>query len=294
MDITVYCQDTEAPPAAVDGVLVRIYSGVTLITSGTTGEGVNDPGEVILTVPSAATYVARFSMSTPGYSIVSPAELVVAADGDTFDIDVELYEHDVALDANMCRVTGFVYDTFGQPIRNRPLVFQPIAPPQTIATRRAYDVARRVSTDANGEISVDLVRALHYDVSLEEFETPREVIVPDRSWVGVADLLLPVPMSVTFDPTSVAMADGDDEIVAVTVLTSDGVTRDLSELLDFELEFLASPTSGLEVSISGDSILLSASATGSYTVTPAVTDDTKDLIKPAAGGVSGSLSVVVT
>lgn len=291
MDILIYCHDTETPSQPVDGVLVRLYRGGIFITSGTTGSGVNGPGEVLLTVPAADSYVGRFSMSAPGYEIVSPQAVVVTEDGDAFSILVELFQHEVSADARYCCASGFVELPFHRPLRQGVLSFEPLDAPQTSGGAHIVDRTITAETNADGFLSVHLLRNRQYRVRIETDDTAHDVIVPDRSWTDIGELLYPVPVAVTFDPVSLALAVHGSGTVEPEVLTSDGTLRALSELVA-AITFVSDPA-GLLLYQQGDLLVVEAPTAGSYQVLPALPTEVVDQVDPAPAAPTGSLAVVV-
>jgi hypothetical protein len=289
MDITIYCQDADLDP--VDDVLVRLYTALgVLLTSGTTGEGANEDGEVILTVAAAGSYVARFSMADPGYAIVSPQSVVVVADGDDYTIDVVLFERPQATDPRLCRVSGFVQDLAGNDLRSALLQVEIASPPILLSGAVIYPSTFRRYTTETGYVVFDLVREQTYRIKAGD-TVYEDLLVPDSAAVDLADLLYPIPISVTFTPTSVTTDDETTETIAVSVVLSDGSTRGLADLGYVTLDFV-SDVDGLDIAQVGDNILVSGSA-GSYNVTAEITADILSRIVPAPDAVTGSITVDV-
>jgi hypothetical protein len=78
-------------------------------------------------------------------------------------------------------------------------------------------------TDVDGMIQVDLFRDGEYQASLEGFmDSPRHVIVPDRSAVNLIYLLFPVVHEINFNPDPVTVATGASVDVVLTILSTDG------------------------------------------------------------------------
>ena len=292
--ITIVCEDTQVIPEAVENVLVQVYdvTGATLITSGST----DVDGEVEFTVPDA-TYRVRFSMSTPGYAIDSPQEVIVSGDG-TYDIEVELFEYPVASDVLLCRCSGYFRDPTGRARSGLIIHIDPVVVPALVesgeVTVGISVIAREIITDEDGYAVVDLYRGGNYRFIAAGMENHfLHQVVPDRSSTNLIDVMFPVVQSIAFDPTSLALAPEESDTVEPTFTLRSGVEATLSELTDYGITvtYVSTPE-GLVVTENSDDLSIKAPATaGTYVLT--VEGSTGWAMFPAAT-ISGQLSVTVS
>lgn len=293
-DIVIACVDTQIVPQPVDGVLVRIFNqaGDTLITQGTTGAVVPGSGEVELVVPGGMTYRAKMSMSTPGYEITTPQFLEVPDDNPyAFDMTVELFQNPAATDPNLCRASGYIRRVNGWPAGGSVIIFAPIAEPVIVDEVLVLGEKVHAVADEDGYVVVDLYRQGKYRVFVEGLEDMfAEVEVPDRSWTVIGDLLIPIPASATFDPASLSLSPGDQELVDVTITLRSGLEKTIGEVYE-ELCIQPTEVDGLRLALSSDGLRVTAETVGSYDVELEVTDQGTVLPTPE---ISGTLPVTVT
>lgn len=282
--VTIVVKDTAANPQPVDGVLIQVYDDQdALQTSGTTGDGANDPGERDFTLNGDADGVTyRLRMSKTGASIVSPKDISVtdpANPTNIFDVTAELHTLPTASDPNMCRCSADFVDASGKAITDLRIAFHPrdeVAEPQIIG---AGDTAKgmvgrtvSVKTDSAGNIQVDLPRNGEFKAIVGGQENDiLDIVVPDASSVNLAHLLWPVVETIAYDPVSPVAVGIDAEVeVALTITWSSKVTK-FDGLAP--LEFTSSDKDIATVSLKGSDhtdakIKITGVAAGQATITP--------------------------
>ena len=215
----------------LDGVLVRVYSGSTLVTSGTTGDGANEDGERQFNL-SAGSYTMRLSMSGNGYSVASPQSFTVTGTpaDDVFDIEVEVTTRPVATDANYCRCSGFVVDPNGAVVANYNVALILQDEPVLLGNDLVSGRRVQVTTNSLGYAVVDLIRDAVYRVEMDGY-VGNEVYtrIPSLSSANLPDVLYQTVASVEFDPASLTVGVGETEDVEVTIRYRSGLALDLSE-----------------------------------------------------------------
>jgi hypothetical protein len=278
----------------LDGALLRVYSGSTLVTTGVTGEGANAAGSRVFTL-SDGTYSLRVAMPSPGYVVGSPRSLVVAGDG-TYDVFVEQPDLPVAANPAMCRCSGYALDGSAAPVRGVSFTLQLVEGPLILGDATLVLVPSIVVTDARGYLQVDLIRGALYRVEYGADSAFTGFFrVPDLSAAKFADVVHPVVAAVTFSPSSLALAVDEIGESAVTVWHRSGLSVALGSS-ELAVSFLSDPD-GLSVSTSADgaALCVSASAAGTYTVTAMrVAVDGEIPVLQQAGVVTGSLTVTVS
>ena len=279
----------------LDGALLRVYSGGTLVTTGVTGEGANDTGSRVFTLADG-TYSLRVSMPSPGYVVGSPRSLVVAGDG-TYDVYVEQPVLPVSANPAMCRCSGFVLDGSAVPVRGVSFTLQLVEGPTVLGDATLALVPTRAITDARGYLQVDLIRGALYRVEYGADTAFTGLFkVPDLSAAQFADVIHPVVTSVSFSPASLSLAVGEDGESAVTVWYRSGLSMGLDEFESAPVTF-ASDLDGLSVARSADgaSLTVSAAEAGTYVVTATrATVEGEIPVLLQAGAVTGSLTVTVS
>lgn len=249
MDTVIRVQDTSPIPAPIAGVLVRAFSGSTLVTQAVTSavgqaELALDPG----------TYVIRLSKYQTGFS--NPYSIVVSATlANNFTISGDVLSAPISSDPNYCRCWGYFIDGAGQPFSGvavwlRPLVveichtdqnaliYDDVHPgvPSVVGGRGIVASAPlQLVTDETGLGWLDLPRLGKFIAQLRGAHTvtPIQITVPDSPSVNILDLLLPYPSVLISDPVSpVTMHPGESVRVTPTIYLSDG--QQLTSLSYFE------------------------------------------------------------
>jgi hypothetical protein len=234
----IYVQDTALAPAAISGVVVNVYDGVTLafVTSATTGVD----GLAALLLP-AATYEARFFKQ--GVIFPNPVRFEIKDPlgvGETNDFDVSgtLTTLPVATDPRVCRCTGRFMGLANTPLEGVTVCFSAkgeagTQTPKIVDGNLVSEVTRTLKTDSSGYLTIDLVRGGEFYVYFSgEEDQSWNIKVPDRSSINLIDLLFPTPMAVQWDAdvapgNAVSVAVGASLEIPYVILYSDYETSDL-------------------------------------------------------------------
>ena len=264
--------DNAIVPAPIENVYVAIYdiTGVVFISSGTTDVS----GELTLALPGPLSYEVRLYKSG-GVIFTSPQTIDVLSPpvllNEWVFTGTVTTSAGVAPDPRYCRVHGVFIDTSGQPMPGIVVTFRQ-AHEGTVGILGMLDIfdqphgivdgktvvgwgIRRV-TDANGRISVDLIRGNTYHVVVGGSQRVGECTIPDRPAVDIIDLIYPYIVSVTFTPAGLALFVGGTATATVVITFSDGRTSSTPrpELLTYTS---AAPTIA---SVSPSSAVLSVQA----------------------------------
>lgn len=226
--VTVRVVSDDLVPVPVDGVVVRVYdaTGTNLLTSGTSGDVVS--GEVEFTLDGDLTpveYQLRFHIV--GGAVRSPQQIAVYSPPtptNAFEVEATVFQRPTSPDPLLCRISGYVVRPNGTPLRGCDIHFVHRQVPIVSAGRLVLGERVTHRTNTAGYVELDLLRGGKYLVTLENYEdVPREVEVPDASSASLADLLFPIPVQVTFDPTGPWTLGVNDELVLTPeVLLSSG------------------------------------------------------------------------
>jgi len=226
--VDVYALDDTLLHNPIAGLMVRVFdsTGVTFITQDVT----NTLGHVGFTLDDGALYSLRFFKF--GVQVTQPQFIPVITPTPTllnsFNIYGTVFQHPVAIDARLCRASGYFRDITGAKQPAVDMFF--IGQFDPILLEGACVLSERCTarTDQEGYACIDLIRGARYLVTLQGFEdSQRQIEVPDRSSVNLPDLLFPVVDSVALSPTGpYSLAVGAQLAVTPTVLSSNQVPID--------------------------------------------------------------------
>lgn len=290
-DVTIAATDTVAN-AALDDVLVRIYSAGVFVTSGVTGEGTNAAGERLFTLP-AGDYTMRLSMADPGYTVPSPQSFSVAGSDVTFDVSVAVTAAPQSSNPLLCRCSGYVVDAAGVVCRGATFGLLLADGPMVLSRSAVFNAAVQATSDSAGYVQIDLIRGAIYRVTYDGDDAFSAYCrIPDAASANFADVVFPVVSSVTFSPSSLAIGVGATGEVAVTVRYRSGMALGIGEFAALPVEF----SGDLSISQgSGNMLLISSAVAGTFTVTVARVEqeDARTRVLPTTA-LSSTLVVVVS
>lgn len=295
-DVVFHCRDQDGN--SLNGVLIRLFDSLgAFFTQGTTGEGVNATGKKLFQGIAVGNWTARFSLSSSGWSVISPQAFTVTGTTDSFDATVNLFVLPNAQDANLCRCSGYFRSPTGSPSAGSSIRFVNLSRPALLGNDGILGEYVSTETDSKGHASVDLIRKGRYRVELESFlDLNLEVRVPDAPAAGLPDLLFPIVKKVTFSPTSLAVIVGETKTTTPTIRWRSGLELGLTDASG-AVTFAASPTDVIELSVDGAVLKAKGLKTGTVTVTAVrnvPTEGTPVTTVPDVGAVEGSLTVTVS
>lgn len=130
-------------------------------------------------------------------------------------------------DPELCRISGYLRDLQGYPLKGSGFVVRNVYAPIGRATNVLFLRERLVfRTDATGYVQFDLVRGATVDVELPNRLTDHVMhcLVPDAASVDLIDFLYPYVVSVEFvTPDPVPLNMGDILVVEAQAVLSNGV-----------------------------------------------------------------------
>jgi hypothetical protein len=293
--------DDQVVPAPVDDVVVRVYddTGTNLITSGTTGVPLEGAVEFTLDGDDPPTvYQLRFHVN--GGSINSPQLIEVYSPpanaptgANNFEVEASMFTLPVATNPRLCRASGYVWGPDGRLRRGVDIDLVPCFRPLVVD---GYGIlGERVSTrsDADGFVSVDLLRDGIYLAIIESHENvTRNVYVPDRSSVNIFHLLFPLITSVEYDPAGpFALNVGDQLVVTPTVKLTD--FRELTGTADADVTYAVDDATIASVSYNDTTLTITGHAAGVTTLRVSRRDNSIVYI-PDPGIDGGEITITVT
>jgi len=275
--VQVFVVDQQTPtPSPIEGVLVRVFdaTGATLVTQDyTTSLGVADftldgddpPIEYQIRLSkwgvSFDGNLGDESKSPQLIEVWTPPANSPSGTND-FEVKGETFVRPVAIDQRLCRASGFFRRADGQPYANLDVLFTPRFRPAIVDGDSVMWGTINTRTDEDGYLEIDLFREGHYSVIVETLEPcPRDVLVPDASSENLVELLFPVVDSVTFDPTTVSLAVGEDQDVITTVVASD--QRVLEGAASNDVVYTIDDPTIASVAVSSDGVIIRGLAAGS-------------------------------
>jgi hypothetical protein len=226
--VTLLITDDSISQEAVADVVVRFYSedGSTFVTQAQTDEN----GELTLDLEDATTYWVRFFKI--GYQFESKLTIDVdsGASSNTFDIEaVDLEVLPPSTVPILCRVSGYVAGGDLTPRQGITFTFTLTGSPRVAAGRVMVLQDLVTVTDADGWLEVELVRGGVYDCVVEgQDDVVYRVKVPDRTSIGITDLVWPYLVELVYqqdgvDVTEVSVPVGETVEIDTYVRFSSGV-----------------------------------------------------------------------
>ncbi len=296
-DVLIHTQ--EADLTAVDGVLVRIYDDQDVfVTQGTTGEGANPAGDRLFDL-ATGTFTMRLSMSSSGYSMVSPQLFTVTgvpAD-DIFDVETNLFQLPAAINSNLCRCSGYFKDITGGALDSARLRFRNMGRPTLLGSDSVLGGYVDVTTDTNGYAQIDLIQGANYRVTIDSLpDLGNEVLVPSLTGANLPDVIFPVVTSVTFNPPTLTLAVDASGTSDTTINYRSGLTVKLSKFVvgEVPVSFTPDVVGLVTIAIEDDNLKITREAAGTVVITATrlYDDDSSNIqVFPAAAAVSNSLTV---
>lgn len=152
-----------------------------------------------------------------------------------FDIQGETFTRPTAVDARLCRCSGFFKDAAGRALVGLDIKIINQFKPAVVDGDAVLGERIDLRTDDDGYLEVDLYRGAEYLAWVQSIQAaeddptgaivfPREVFVPDQSSANLIDLLFAIVDSIAYTPTSLSMSVGDQEDVTTVVTATDGRT----------------------------------------------------------------------
>ena len=231
---TFVVQDTATPtPNPIEDARIRLFSSPA--DSFLTELETDSSGEAEIVLEGAASpgkeYIVRVNVPTGYYD--GPTKTIAVLDplpvGATNIFDFTAYPPPAiptTSDIDMCRLSGFFSDPSMRPLKSLSLIFLPVEgyPPKvisgfpfsgnpTVIRNRIVASERRVNTDKNGYLEIDLPRDSTFNVFAQGLDAPDHTLiaiiyVPDESGIAIHEVLFPYLTKVTFPVTAVSVAIG--------------------------------------------------------------------------------------
>lgn len=291
--VTFSVKTDDAVPVAVPDARIRVFTDggvfITEVFSDSSGEaelvleGDPYPGRI---------YVIRlfkqgWSFPNGAKQVTAVMDPLVAPNTNIFDIVATTPTIPESSNPEMVRLSGYLTDASGQPMRDTSLRFTPRmhepgarvsgfpfpGDPTIVDRMQMFDEATTV-TDREGYVEVELPRLAIFDVHHHGFVLPShtsyaQIFTPDRAGAKLEDVLFPYVSSVDYDAIDVSLAAGDSEEVLLAVLGSNDQPIEGKQSLDCLLEFSTLDENIATVEISQDGKLV-VTAVGAGTTTVVV------------------------
>lgn len=217
-----YVTDTAPAAGPIEGVVLRVYSADGKLFYNETSTGVDGHGGFLL--DDSNTYQLRLYKFQVSFTNPLLFSVTSNESENVFDVKGTVFAPPSAVDARLCRASGFFRRGTGAPASNVDVHFIPKFDPLLLegaAVLTERDLAR---TDARGFMQIDLIRCGQYDVTIQGMEDMyRTISVPDAPSVNLPDLLFPVIQQITFDPPGpFTVTIGTDLPLIPTIIASNG------------------------------------------------------------------------
>lgn len=300
----VVVDDTLPIGAPLEDVLVRVYSedGSTFITEGMT----DSDGELVLILDDMTTFWVR--LFKPQYAFDSKLLITTdsTASSNTFDVvGRDLVEHPPSAVPYLCRASGYVVNSGGQPTQGAIFEFNATDLPKVANGQGIITSKIIVRSEEDGYVEVELVRGGAYDVIVTAGEDAVvRTKVPEKQAVDITDLVWPYVAGVSFDPTGPLTIAVDDTVeVLPSVLLSSGVTTpfEMDEDEDFRfgryIRLSVEDESVVRISQwkeSSDTLVLVGKAPGTTKITASLRDGVEAKRLPVPTRAFQELTITVT
>lgn len=285
--VDIFVKDESAVPVVLAGVEVGIYDvGTHNFVAGATTD-VN--GKASFSLPGAVTpgtsYEVRFyklGVNFHGLRLIQVLDPPTSGNPNKFDhTGADTNVLPVSGSPYLCRCTGVFVDFRGQPIANKTIRFMSQGLDLDKTPKVWNSPSRMVSpdemeirTDANGRVSVDLVRTGKFFVTWGgDDDTVWCITVPDEFAANLVDLIHPFPLLWDWDDT---LAPGDAVSLAVDASVEVPIEVSFSDFtqrgtgLETYFDVMNSDGSKVEATYVSDRavLVLRGVATGVVTITP--------------------------
>ncbi len=222
--VDVFVEEAGKPEVPVPGVLVRVYNddGSQVFAESTTDE--NGHAGFFL---ADQDYSLRFHKFQVGFT--QPQLFTVESDPATpgttlneFTIQASLLDKPLAVDARLCRCSGFFRDVTGAPRPQLDIHFIGTFRPLLLEDSLVMDERRALKTNEDGYGCIDLIRGACYSVTIEAWEGEQRAIrIPDAPCANLPDVLFAVVETIVQSP--VVLAVNEEQELTPVVIDSAGI-----------------------------------------------------------------------
>jgi len=287
--------------APVDYVVVRAFdaTGTFLETFGTSGYPA--PGVVEFTLQGddpPVDYQLRFYRQGTGFtspqiiSIYSPPG-VSPTGTNTFEVKASLPVLPVATNPHLCRISGVVRRPDGSPKPGTDMHFIPCFRPASVGGDLVVGERTVIRSDENGYVEFDLYRRGMYELMMEGHDHKLlSIVVPNRSSIGLNDLVLPVVSTVVWDPPGPWVLSVGDTLEVVPTVTASNY-QILSGIGLSDVVYSSEDSAIVAVSAKAESIVLMGVGAGSTMIrATAIVGETSHIPEPTVSGDTVGVTVV--
>ena len=135
--------------------------------------------------------------------------------------------------ASLCRVSGYLHDIHGNPLKGYKLTLRHIHSPMTVGNNvLVLNERQSVTASSTGLVQFDVYRKATVQIELQGrlLDLMRTCIIPDAASANIVDIVFPYISSVAFatGDASVGLSAGAEHSYTVTATLSNGETLDVS------------------------------------------------------------------
>jgi len=199
----------------------------------------NADGMACFLLPASASYQVRFykfgvRFENPQIVDVHPCSNHWMAPRNHYKVVGKIPEKIEATDARLCCASGYFRNVDGSPRSNLALTFTAQFNPFVLEGAGVTEESVTVRTNADGFVSVNLIRHAKYDVRSVAWSSFRQVTVPDSASTNLPEMLFPrVHRVVCKDPGPIRASVKEEKKVSLQVFLSDGrqllsIARDIA------------------------------------------------------------------
>ena len=304
--VDIYVQDDSPGMLPIAGVFVSVLDPVTFVVVASATTDVTGRAAFVLTgsVTPGTAYEARFFKL--GVRFSNPMQILVEDPPTTtnkFDMSGTLLVLPAATDPRVCRCTGRFMSFSNTPIVGATVRFMARAEsgyqvPKIVDGNLVSAEALATQTDADGFVSLDLIRGAQYFITFSgEDDVVWNILVPDLPSVNLIELIHPAPLQLNWDPTeapgnAVSVQVGETKVVHYTIVYSDYEETGKGAIK--WIKFINSDDVIMAVGFSDEAISVEGVAAGVASVTAEMLPDLKPVRIPAYNITVPALVVTVT
>lgn len=304
--VDIYVKDNTPFTNPISGVFVSVLDPTTFAVVATALTDVT--GRAAFSLPGAVSpgtpYETRFFKL--GVTFVNPKQIAVeepAVTTNKFDMSGTLLALPAATDPRVCRCTGRFMSFSNTPIIGATVRLMAKAEsgyqvPKVVDGNIISAEALALRTDADGFVSVDLIRGAQYYITFSgEDDVVWNICVPDMASANLIELIHPAPVLLTWDPTeaplnAVSVAVGETKVIPFTLTYSDYEV--MGKGSSRWVTFINSDDTFMDVGYSDGQVSITAKAVGSANVTTEMLPDLKPVRVPDYNVVAPPLVVTIT
>ena len=303
--VDIFVTDDSPGASPIAGVFVSALDPATftVVASATT----DSLGRAAFVLPGViapgTSYEIRFFKL--GVRFANPKQIAViepVVTTNRFDVSGTLLTLPAATDPRVCRCTGRFMSFSNTPIVGATVRFMSRAEsgyqvPKIVDGNLVSAEAYATQTDADGYVSIDLIRGAQYFITFSgEDDVVWNILVPDLPSVNLIELIHPAPVLLKWDSVvapgnAVSVQVGETKLVPYVIVYSD--YEETGQGAIKWIKFINSDDVLMSVGFSDGAVSIEGLSTGTAAITTEMLSDLKPVRVPAYNIVAPALVVII-